>query len=306
MISFVVPFYKSEDTVRLLYDQLCALSLRIPNEKLEFVFIEDCGGDSSWDIIREIANNDTRVKAVQFSRNFGQNFGIAAGLALSAGDWTVVMDGDLQDRPEEIPRLYAKAMEGYDIVHARRGKRKDPLIKRATSRLFSAVFAFLSDIKYDPQVANFCILSRKVVDAYCAMQENLRFFRAHIQWLGFNTAYVDVQHGERVYGESNYNIHMLLGMAIDAIIAYSDKPLRFSIKVGFLMSLISLGYALLLVYQHVAYDLPVLGWTSIMVSIWFSSGLIIANLGIIGVYLGKVFEETKRRPLYIISKRINA
>ena len=305
MISIIVPFYKSEKTVEPLYEALCALEPRIPGESFEFVFIEDCGGDGSWNAIGDLAVRDPRVKAVQFSRNFGQHYGISAGLELCSGDWAVVMDCDMQDRPEEIPRLHAKALEGYDIVCARRGKRKDPLWKRAASVLFAKIFSWLSGMQYDPEVANFRILSRKVIDAYCSMGERLRFFGGQLEWLGFRTGFVDVEHGERYDGKSSYTLRKLVNLAVDTVIAYSDKPLRISVKTGFLIALASFLYALLLVFKKFALGIPVEGWTSMMVSLWFLGGIVIANLGIIGIYLGKTFDETKKRPLYVISKRIN-
>lgn len=305
MISFVVPFYKSEKTVKPLYEALCDLEEHIPVDPLEFLFIEDCGGDGTWEAIQKLAARDSRVKAVQFSRNFGQHYAISAGLELCSGDWAVVMDCDLQDRPEEIPRLYAKAMEGFDIVCARRGRRKDPLWKRLTSVVFAKTFSWLSGMKYDPEVANFRIISRKVIDAYCSMGEKLRFFGGHLEWLGFQTAYIDVEHGARYEGKSSYTIRKLFKLALDTIIAYSDKPLRLSIKMGFIMASFSFFYAIYLIYRKLILDIPVEGWTSMMVSLWFLGGLVIANLGIIGIYLGKVFDETKKRPLFVISKRIN-
>ena len=305
MISIIVPFYKSEKTVEPLYEALRVLEERIPGERFEFLFIEDCGGDGSWEMLADLASRDHRVKAVQFSRNFGQHYAISAGLELSSGDWGIVMDCDLQDNPDEIPRLYEKAMEGYDIVCARRGRRKDPLWKRCTSVFFAKTFSWLSGMKYDPEVANFRIVSRKVIDAYCSMGEKLRFFGGHLQWLGFQTAYIDVEHGARHDGKSSYTLRKLINLAVDTIIAYSDKPLRLSIKAGFMMACFSFFYALYLGYRKLVLDIPVEGWTSIMVSMWFLGGLIIANLGVIGIYLGKVFDETKKRPLYVISKRIN-
>lgn len=267
MISFVVPFYKSEKTVEPLYEALCDLEERISIERFEFVFIEDCGGDGTWEVIQKLASQDPRVKAVQFSRNFGQHYAISAGLELCSGDWAVVMDCDMQDRPEEIPRLYAKAMEGYDIVCARRGRRKDPLWKRWTSVVFAKTFSWLSGMKYDPEVANFRIISRKVIDAYCSMGEKLRFFGGHLEWLGFSAAYIDVEHGARHEGKSSYTLRKLINLAVDTIVAYSDKPLRLSIKTGFTMACFSFLYALYLGYRKLVLAIPVEGWTSIMVSV---------------------------------------
>lgn len=305
-ISIISPFYKSKKSIIPLYSRLDkALNSVCAPEDREFVFVEDRGEDGSWEMLEQLALKDPRVKAVRFSRNFGQHYGITAGLELCTGDWAVVMDCDLQDRPEEIPRLYKKAMEGYDIVCARRGRRKDPSWKRLTSLMFAKSFSWLSGMKYDPEVANFRIISRKVINAYCSMREKLRFFGGHLEWLGFNTAYIDVEHGARYEGKSSYSIRKLIDLAVDTIIAYSDKPLRLSIKTGFAIALGAFLYALYLSFRKFILEIPVEGWTSMMVSLWFLGGLIIANLGIIGIYLGKVFDETKKRPLYVISDRIN-
>lgn len=305
MISFIVPFYKSKATVMLLYEKLSCLSTQLQDESLEFIFVEDCGEDGSWEVLQEIAMSDPRVKAIQFSRNFGQHYAITAGLDLCSGNWAVVMDCDLQDRPEEIPRLYEKALEGYDIVCTRRGKRKDSLEKKLTSQLFLRTFGWFSGMKVDPQVGTLRIFSRKVIDAYCSMRETLRTLGGHMAWLGFTTAYIDVEHGARHSGISSYSLRKRLNLAMDIIIIYSNRPLRFFIKVGFLMAFLSFCFASLLTYRKLILGIPVDGWTSIMVSLWFLGGLIIANLGIIGIYLGKIFDETKKRPLYVISKRIN-
>lgn len=305
-ISVVAPFYKSKESIFPLYESLeVALSSICSPKEREYVFIEDCGDDGSWKFIAELAFRDPRVKAVQFTRNFGQHNAISAGLELCSGDWAVVMDCDLQDRPEEIPHLYAKALEGYDVVCARRGRRKDPLWKRWTSVLFVKTLNWLSGMKYDPEIANFRIISRKVIDAYCSMQEKLRFFGGQLEWLGFPTAYIDVEHGARYGGKSSYSFRKLLNLSVDAIVAYSDKPLRLSIKAGFIVTGFSFFYAVFLIFLKFFLDIPVQGWTSMMISLWFLGGLIIANLGIIGIYLGKIFDETKKRPLYVISKRIN-
>jgi len=177
--------------------------------------------------------------------------------------------------------------------------------KRCASVAFAKVFSWLSGMKYDPQVANFRILSRKVIDSYNSMGERLRFFGGHLEWLGFAAGYVDVEHEARVGGESSYTLRKLVALALNTIIAYSDKPLRLSVKAGFAMALLSLVYTVWLGIRKLALDIPVEGWTSLMVSLWFLGGLIIANLGIIGIYLGKVFDETKKRPLYVVSRRIN-
>jgi polyisoprenyl-phosphate glycosyltransferase len=299
-ISIVIPVYKAEDCLDELYRRLKA-SLELVTTDFEIVLVEDCGGDRSWPMIVDLAKRDSRIKGIHFSRNFGQHYGITAGLDHCDGDWVVVMDCDLQDRPEEIPRLYEKAMEGFDMVLARRGPRKDPFMKRVTSSIFYSVFSYLADVQYDGQTGNFRIMSRKVVTNFRAMRERLRFFGGLVGWMGFATASIDVQHDERFAGQTSYTLRKLWKLAGETIIAYSDKPLRLSIRFGFLTSAIAFVEGTYLVYRGLVYGTPVMGWSSLIVSLYFLGGIIIAILGILGVYLGKAFDEVKRRPLYIIS-----
>lgn len=299
LISVIIPVYKAEDCLHELYRRLVP-ALESVSRDFEIVMVEDCGGDRSWDIIRELARADRRVRGIQFSRNFGQHYGITAGLDHCSGDWAVVMDCDLQDAPETIPALYAKAREGFDVVLARRMMRKDGLRKTLGSRLFYKVFAWLADMDYDPDVGNFRIISRKVIDGCNSMRENLRFFGGMIDWLGFPTATIDSEHGERFAGKTSYTFASLLKLASNTIIAYSDKPLRLSVQFGFaLAALAFLAGIGLLIYASI-YDVPIMGWSSLIVSLYFIGGVIIANLGIIGIYLAKTFEETKKRPLYVV------
>ncbi|MEH2066867.1 MAG: glycosyltransferase family 2 protein [Nostoc sp.] len=303
-ISVVIPVYKAEDCLHELYQRL-KTSLEIISEDFEIILVEDCGGDRSWEIIVELAKKDPRIKGIQFSRNFGQQYGITAGLDHCNAEWVVVMDCDLQDRPEEIPRLYAKAQEGYDIVLARRGKRKHHLLKRLTSWLFYKVFSYLADINYDGQVGIFRIISRKIVDNFRLMREQLRFFSVLVHWMGFPTASIDIQHDSRFAGKSTYTLSKLWKLGSETLIAYSDKPLRLSIKLGFLISFLAFIYGTYIFIDALLYGSTVTGWSSLIVSLYFLGGIIIAILGIIGLYLGKTFDETKKRPLYIIRQYSN-
>jgi dolichol-phosphate mannosyltransferase len=300
-ISVVVPVYRAEHCLDELYLRLkSALENISPN--FEIVLVEDCGGDGSWQVIERLSAADPRVKGIQFSRNFGQHYGITAGLDHCHGDWVVVMDCDLQDRPEEIPRLYAKALQGYDVVLARRGARCDPLLKRITSWLFYKLFSYLADIDYDGQTGNFRIMSRKVVLNFRHMREQLRFFGGLVQWLGFPTASIEVEHAERYAGESTYTFAKLWKLAIETIIAYSDKPLRLAVRFGFLMAFLAFCYGLYALVRATVYGVPIQGWSSLIVSLYFIGGIIISILGIIGIYLGKTFDESKKRPLYIVRR----
>lgn len=299
-LSIVIPVYKAEGCLEELYRRLKE-ALESVTVDFEIILVEDCGGDRSWQLIVELSRRDTRVKGIQFSRNFGQHYGITAGLDRCDGDWVVVMDCDLQDRPEEIPKLYAKAQEGYDIVLARRGRRRDSILKRCTSWLFYRVFSYLADMDYDGETGNFRIMSRKVVLSFRTMRERLRFFGGLVTWMGFLAASIDVQHDERFAGQTTYTFKKLWKLASDTIIAYSDKPLRLAIRFGFSISALAFAYGGYIVYRALTHGTPIMGWSSLIVSMYFLGGIIISILGIIGVYLGKAFDETKRRPLYIIS-----
>jgi len=298
-ISVVIPVFRAEECLSELYRRL-RISLEIITTDYEIIFVEDCGGDGSWPIIIDLASLDVRVKGIQFARNFGQHYGITAGLDYCDGDWVVVMDCDLQDCPEEIPRLYAKAQEGYDVVLAKRGKRNDPFMRRLTSWLFYRCFSYLADMNYDGDSGNFRIISRKVVHSLRAMRERLRFFGGLIAWMGFPEASIEVRHDERFAGHTTYTYRKLWKLASETIIAYSDKPLRLTIRFGFIVSAIAFSYGSYIVYRAVTQGIAVMGWSSLIASLYFLGGIIISVLGILGVYLGKTFDEAKQRPLYII------
>jgi glycosyltransferase involved in cell wall biosynthesis len=302
LISVIVPVYNAEKTLI----ELCS-RLKDSLEKIslfyEIILVEDCGGDASWQIIEQLAASDPRIRGIQFSRNFGQHTGITAGLDSCNGDWAVVMDCDLQDSPEEIPRLYLKALEGYDVVLARRHLRKDPMIKRLSSLIFYKAFSYLADMDYDGKCGNFRIMSRRATTTFCSMRERLRFFGSMVQWMGFPTASIEVLHVKRLVGKSNYTFLKLLILGSDAIIAHSDKPLRIAIKFGFLMALLSFVYGIYFLFHALMYGSPIPGWNSIIISLYFIGGVIISMLGIVGIYLGKTFDESKNRPLYIVRRK---
>ena len=303
-VSVIVPVYKGEAFLAELHRRVRESLAAIPGDH-ELILVEDCGGDGSWAGIRRMAEEDPFVRGIQFSRNFGQHAGITAGLDLARGAWVVVMDCDLQDRPEEIPRLYAKAMEGFDVVVARRGQRKDSWLKKTTSKLFYRCFSYLAGLRMDAEVGNFRIISRKVVDSLTTMRERTRFFGGLVEWAGFSSAAINVEHAARAAGESTYTFRKLVALATEIIIAYSDKPLWMAIRFGFAISGLSVLGAAYIVYHALRFGSPVMGWSSLVVSLYFLGGIIISILGVLGVYLGKVFEEVKGRPIYIVANRVN-
>lgn len=297
-LSVVIPVYRAEDCLEELYRRLVS-ALSGLSQDFEIVMVEDCGGDRSWDIIQRLALQDARVKGMQFSRNFGQHYGITAGLDHCDGDWVVVMDCDLQDRPEDIPLLYAKAQEGYDVVHALRDRHNDALMKRWGSNLYFKLLGYFADVAYETP-GNFRILSRKVVENFRQLREQLRYSTGLLHWMGFPTAYVPVQQAERYAGETSYTFRKLINLALDIVIAFSDKPLRLAVRLGFLIAFLAFCYGLYILVRALLYGSAITGWSSLIVSIYFIGGIIIAILGVIGIYLGKTFDETKKRPLYIV------
>ena len=303
-ISIVAPVYKCGDCIPELYRQLVdALDPLVSS--FEIVLVNDACPADSWEAVQAVAARDSRVKAINLSRNFGQHYAIAAGLHYSSGNWVVVMDADLQDRPAEVPKLYRKALEGYDIVYALRHERQDRWTKRMLSRAFSLVYNILSDIKLDPKACNFSIASRLVIDSYCRLKELNRSYHLMLRWLGFHSTYLSVEHGERYSGESAYTFRRGVMLAVESITSQSNKPLVLSIRAGFFMSGSAMLLALFYTIRYLVHRTPVEGWTSVFVSIYFIGGLMLANMGVIGLYLGKVFNEVKERPLYIVKETIN-
>ncbi len=303
-ISVVIPVYGCASAIPELYKRLCD-NLKTITESFEIILVDDCCPQNSWENIKRLCIKDLRVKGIRFSRNFGQMKAILAGLEYSKGDLIIVMDCDLQDPPESIIPIYHKLQEGYDVVFAKRKNRKDGLITRALSHAFYKVYDYFADGTYDSQIGNFSISKRIVIDAYCRMREQNRAYGMFIRWLGFNTASVEVQMDERFSGKSSYNISKKIKLALEIIISQSNKPLHFSIKLGFLIAFIAACYIMYLIARVLFIgDVPT-GWTTIVASIYLMGGILLCAVGIVGVYIGNIYNETKNRPLYIISEYLN-
>jgi dolichol-phosphate mannosyltransferase len=267
--------------------------------------VNDASGDNAWDEIKKLSKIDSRVKGINLSRNFGQHRAITAGLDYAQGDWVVVMDCDLQDQPEEIIKLYNKAQEGYDIVWGQRVQRQDSFFKKTSSKLFHIIYNYFTELNKDETIANFSIVSHQVINQMLKMKEQNRNYPIFVEWLGFKSTQIPIKHASRECGKSSYTFNKLINMAIDNIVSQSNKPLKLSIKFGFSISLLSVLYAIYLIIRYFIYKTPIEGWTSVMVSIYFIGGLLFANLGVLGLYIGKIFDETKDRPLYIIRETTN-
>ncbi len=303
-ISVVSPVYRAEFIICELVQRLETVlsGMGLP---FEIILIEDGSPDNSWQKISEICTQKPFVKGISLSRNFGQHNAITAGLDNAKGEWVIVMDCDLQDVPEEIPNLYNKAQEGYDIVFARRAKRQDAFLKRISSNIFYIIFSYLSGVKQDGSIAQYGIYNRKVINAINSLREPMRSFSPMVRWVGFSTTAIDVVHNQRFEGKTSYNWSRLINLALDIIITYSDKPLKLIIKLGLSVTILSFLYTIFIVSKYLTGGIKVLGFTSLIVTICFFSGLILLTLGVLGLYISKIFDGIKNRPLYIVNKTLN-
>jgi len=298
-ISVVTPVYGCAPSLNKLYEQLKTTLEKITDD-FEIIMVNDASPDNAWEVITQLAAKDARVKGIDLSRNFGQHRAITAGLDFAKGEWVVVMDCDLQDRPEEIAKLYAKAMEGYDVVVGQRVQRQDSFLKKFTSKLFYKVYNYLTDSSIDPSIGNFGIYHRKVIESIKQLKEQNRSFGLFVHWSGFRRIQIPIEHAARQEGRSSYTLSKLFQLAADSIVAHSNKPLKLSVAIGFALSFVSILFAFWLVIRYFLFAMPPTGWTSVMVSMYFLAGLIIGSVGMTGLYIGKIFDEVKGRPLYLI------
>jgi len=301
-ISIVIPVYGCISTIRELYLQLCE-TLSSINSNFEILFINDASPDDVWEVISDLSKRDKRVVGLNLSRNFGQHAAITAGLDYCRGEWVVVMDCDLQDKPSEIINLYNKAKEGYDIVFARRVRRVDPLLKKMFSKMFYKALAYFTETDQDYTIGNFGIYRKKTITSLLLMKDRFRFFPTMIKWVGFKSTAIEVEHLEREHGKTSYSIRKLIDLGINTILTFSDKPLRLTVRLGLLFVFFSVLFTLYNLYLYFTGQILERGWTSLFISMWFLSGVIIFILGIIGLYIGKTFDSVKNRPIYIISER---
>lgn len=303
-LSIVSPVYKAEFIVSELVRRI-GMAISKITDNYEIILVEDHSPDDSWRSILDECKKDQRIKAVKLSRNFGQHYAITAGLDYAEGTWVIVMDCDLQDKPEEIIHLYQKAKEGYDIVLAQRKIRKDHLLKRVSSLLFYRTLSYLTGYKQDPSVANFGIYHSSTIAAIRKMREPIRYFPTMVKWVGFRKTAIEVTHDERFSGSTSYNWSKLFSLALDIILVNSDKPIRLIVKLGFFIAFSSFVVGAITVVKYLTNKITVPGYTSLLISIWFMGGFILFVLGLIGLYIGKIFEGVKHRPIYIVQQEIN-
>ena len=304
LISVVTPEYKGAGMIpEFCRRNIAALSQITDN--FEIIMVNDGSPDDTWQVIQKECSRDKRVKGINLSRNFGQHYAISAGLVYATGAWVVVMDCDLQDRPEEIPNLYSKAQQGFDIVFAKRVSKQFGFFKKLSSKLYHSIFDWLSGYKTDESIGNFGIYSFKVVKEFNKMPERVRFLGSQIEYLGFTRTAIDVAHNERAEGKSSYTLHKLLSLAFNVILSNSNKPLKMSVRFGFMVSLLAFLLAIYNIIAKWAGIIIVQGYTTTVFSIWFVGGLILMMLGILGLYIGKIFDQVKGRQIFIVKDKIN-
>jgi glycosyltransferase involved in cell wall biosynthesis len=304
LISVVSPVYQAEKIVPELVLELKQHLDSITSE-YEIILVNDGSTDFSWEIILKECELDTRIIGVNLSRNWGQHYAISAGLKYARGEWIVVMDCDLQDRPDEIVNLLKKAEGGWDIVRARRINRQDKFVKQLTSKLFHYIYSYLSDVKTDHTIANFGIYKNRVISEFNKMTEESRSFSSLLDHLGFRRTTLNVKHSPRHEGDSTYTFEKLITLTFNVIVSNSNKPLKLAIKMGLYISFASFAIAAYNLIAHNLGFIKIPGFTSTIFSIWFIGGLIILNLGILGMYISKIFDQVKSRQIYIIAEEIN-
>ncbi|MDZ7267405.1 MAG: glycosyltransferase family 2 protein [candidate division KSB1 bacterium] len=300
--SIVLPVYNEEENLLQIYQRLTRV-LSALGEPYEIIFVNDGSRDRSREILRSLHQQDARVKLVSFTRNFGHQTAVSAGLDFAAGDAVIVMDADLQDPPECLPQFIAKWQEGHDVVYAIRTKRKENIFKRAAYALFYRLIKRIADIDIPLDSGDFCIMDQKVVRVIRSLPERNRFVRGIRSWVGFRQTGLAYERDERYAGRTHYTLYKLLTLALDGFVSFSHAPLRMAAILGFLTSGLSFVMALVQLYRRLFVPSSyVPGFASIIITVLFLGGIQLITIGIIGEYLGRIFDEVKRRPLYLVDE----
>lgn len=300
--SLIIPIYNEQEVLPLLIERIGALLDRLDGSA-EAIFVDDGSKDASVAVLAEALAAEPRFRLIQLSRNFGHQIAITAGMDAASGDAVVVMDADLQDPPEVVLDLVAKWKEGYEIVYARRVRREgETWFKRATAGLFYRVLEGMTSVGIPRDVGDFRLIGRKALETFKAMPERDRFVRGMFAWMGFRQAAVDFERPAREHGETKYPLSKMLRLAIHAIVSFSEKPLRFALWSGLIVSALALAYG---AYAALAWMFDpgvVTGWTSTVVVVSFLSGFNLFMTGVVGLYVGGIYAEVKRRPLYVVDR----
>lgn len=304
ILSVVVPMYNEEAVVLESYQRLKRV-LDETGESYEIVFVNDGSRDHTVPIIEKICEKDPKIKFIDFSRNFGHQIAITAGMDYASGQAIVVIDGDLQDPPEVIPKMMAKWRDGYDVVYGKRKERMgETFFKKLTAKLFYRFLKKMTDFDIPVDTGDFRLIDRKVCDALKQVNEKNRYIRGLISWLGFKQTGVEFTRDKRFAGETKYPLKKMIKFAFDAITSFSYKPLKLASYVGILLSIFSFIYLLVVLIQKLIGN-TVAGWASILAVNLLFNGIVLMILGIIGEYVGRIYDEAKNRPLYVVSRLVN-
>jgi dolichol-phosphate mannosyltransferase len=303
LLSVVVPMYYEQEVARECHRRLTAVLEKL--DRYEILYVNDGSRDNTLPILRELAQQDDHVRIISFSRNFGHQAAVTAGVAHVDGDALVIIDADLQDPPELIPKMVALWQEGYEIIYAKRMRRKgESAFKLWTAKYFYRFLNFMTDTAIPQDTGDFRLIDRKVADAFLALPERNRFIRGMIAWLGFNTIPLEYERDERFAGETKYPLKKMLKFAADGILSFSLKPLRIALGLGSAAVVVSLALILYALISYI-FGSTVSGWTALMIAVAFLGGVQLISIGVLGQYIGRIYEESKARPLYVVSERIN-
>ena len=303
-LSIVIPVCNEQENLSVLYDRLSAV-MQSQGLSYEIIMVDDGSSDGSLQVLSDLHQKDSRVKALSFSRNFGHMIALSAGLDHASGDAVITMDADLQHPPELIPELIKRWQGGVEVVNTIREETKDAsFLKNITASLFYWLINKIAKINLPASAADYRLLDRIVVDTLRGIKERSRFLRGLISWVGFKQDFVPYQAAARTAGKTKYSFSRMFSFAIDGITSFSSFPLRFSAYLGLIVAFFSFFYILYALFIRFFTQQAIAGWTSVMIAVLFIGGIQLIFLGVIGEYLGRVFEETKARPLYIINKRI--
>lgn len=300
-VSVVIPIYNEEKNIQTLFDRLNTVFSTLSIQSFEFVFVNDGSADGSMALLKELSEQQGFVKYVDLSRNFGHQIAVTAGLDYCKGDRIVIIDADLQDPPELIKNLLDKMDEGYDVVYAKRKTRKgESFLKKLTAKWFYRTLDRITAVKIPVDTADFRIISRRVLTVLQQMPEREKFLRGQIAWMGFNQTYIEYDRDERLAGSSGYTWRKMIGFALDGITSFSNFPLKVATISGFVVSFISFFLMLYALYSRFVLKVYEPGWTSLILSVLFIGGIQLFSIGIIGEYIGRISNNVKQRPLYLV------
>lgn len=301
-ISAIIPSYNEQENVGLMYERMTKTLSKISPD-YEIIYINDCSKDQTLLRIKELAAKDPHVKYLSFSRNFGHQIAVSAGLDYCSGKAVVIIDGDLQDPPELIEQMYKKYKEGYKVVYARRTSREgETWFKKATAKIFYRLLASMTSIDIPVDVGDFRLIDQVIVKHLRNMPEKSKYIRGQISWIGYKQTFVNYHRDARIYGKTNYPLKKMLRFALDGITAFSDKPLKIASGLGIVAAIVSLLALVYALVAHFCFNSTITGWTSLILSVLFIGGVQLITIGIIGEYIARINNDVRNRPLYILEE----